>query len=89
MSLLKISVAVLTYNAERCICDAITSIINQDYPGEVVVGYDEGSTDRTLQILKESLPLHRELVVFQHKHTTPSKACVYCLEKFTGGYAHL
>jgi len=33
--------------------------------------------------------LHRELVVFQHKHTTPSKARVYYLEKFTGDYVHL
>jgi len=54
MSLLKISVAVLAYNVERYICDAVTSIINQDYPGEVevVVGYDEGSTDRLYRFLR-------------------------------------
>jgi glycosyltransferase involved in cell wall biosynthesis len=91
---LKISVAILAYNAERYIRDAITSIVNQDYPGEIeiVVAYDEGSTDNTLQILdevKEYLPLHRKLLVFNHKHTTPFRARLYCLEKFTGDYMHM
>jgi rhamnosyltransferase len=93
-SSLKISVAILAYNAERYIRDAITSIIDQNYLGEIeiVVGYDEGSTDKTLYILnefKESLPLYRKLVVFRHKHMSPFRARVYCLEKFTGDYLHL
>jgi len=92
--LLRISVAILAYNAEKYIRDAVTSIINQDYPGEIeiVIAYDKGSTDKTLQILdeiKESLPPHRKIVIFQHEHTTPFRARVYCLEKFTGDYVHL
>jgi glycosyltransferase involved in cell wall biosynthesis len=87
-------VAILAYNAERYIRDAITSIIDQDYLGEIeiVACYDDGSTDKTLYIInefKESLPLYRKLVVFRHEHTTPFRARVYCLEKFTGDYVHL
>jgi len=92
--MLKISVAMLAYNAEKYIHDAIMSIINQDYPGEIeiVVAYDEGTTDNTLEILdkiKESLPLNRKLLVFNHKHTTPFRARLYCLEKVTGDYVHM
>jgi len=43
-SSLKISVAIPAYNAEKYIKDAVTSIINQDYSGdiEIVITYDEG-----------------------------------------------
>jgi len=52
---LKISVAILTYNAEKYIKDAVVSIVNQDYPGdiEILIAYDEETTDRTLQVLEE------------------------------------
>jgi cellulose synthase/poly-beta-1,6-N-acetylglucosamine synthase-like glycosyltransferase len=70
------------------------SIVNQDYPGEIeiIVAYDEGSTDNTLKILnsvKNICPSHRDLVIFQHRHTTPFRARLYCLEKFSGEYVHL
>ena len=91
---LKISVAILAYNAEKYIKDAVLSIINQDYLGdiEIIITYDEGTTDRTLQVLdelKELLPPRRNLVILRHKHTTPFRARVYNLENFTGDYMHL
>jgi glycosyltransferase involved in cell wall biosynthesis len=93
-SLPKISVAIVAYNAEKYIRKAITSIVNQDYPGdiEVLVLYDEGTTDKTLQAineLKESLPSRRSLVVLQHGHTSPFRARMYSLKNFTGDYVHL
>jgi len=93
-SLPKISVAIAAYNAEKYIRKAITSIVNQDYPGdiEVIILYDEGTTDKTLQVineLKESLPSRRSLVVFQHGHTSPFRARIYSLKNFTGDYVHL
>jgi glycosyltransferase involved in cell wall biosynthesis len=93
-SLPKISVAIVAYNAEKYIRKAITSIVNQDYPGdiEIIVLYDEGTTDKTLQVineLKESLPSRRSLVIFQHGHTSPFRARTYSLKNFTGDYVHL
>ncbi len=93
-SLPKISVAIAAYNAEKYIRKAITSIVNQDYPGniEIIVLYDEGTTDKTLQVineLKESLPSRRSLVIFQHSHTSPFRARIYSLKNFTGDYVHL
>lgn len=92
--MLKISVAITAYNAEKYIRDAIVSVINQDYPGdiEIVVAYDKGTTDRTLQILdelKELLPPHRRLVILQHFEHTAFRARIYTLENFTGDYVHL
>ena len=91
---LKISVAILAYNAEKYIKDAVVSIVNQDYSGdiEILIAYDEGTTDRTLQVLeelKELMPPRRSLVIFRHKHTTPFRARIYSLENFTGDYVHL
>jgi len=93
-SLPKISVAIVAYNAEKYIREAITSIVNQDYPGdiEIIVLYDEGTTDKTLQVineLKESLPSRRSLVIFQHSHTSLFRARIYSLKNFTGDYVHL
>jgi glycosyltransferase involved in cell wall biosynthesis len=93
-SLPKISVAIVAYNAEKYIREAITSIVNQDYPGEIeiIVLYDEGTTDKTLQVineLKESLPSRRSLVIFQHSHTSPFRARMYSFTNFTGDYVHL
>ena len=93
-SLPKISVAIAAYNAEKYIRKAITSIVNQDYPGniEVIILYDEGTTDKTLQVineLKESLPSRRSLVIFQHSHTSLFRARIYSLKNFTGDYVHL
>jgi len=84
-SLPKISVAIVAYNAEKYIREAITSIVNQDYPGdiEIIILYDEGTTDKTLQVineLKESLPSRRSLVIFQHSHTSPFRARIYSLK---------
>jgi Glycosyltransferases, probably involved in cell wall biogenesis len=94
-SLPKITVAIVAYNAEKYIRKAITSVVNQDYPGdiEILVLYDEGSTDKTLQVIneiqKESLPSRRSLVVFQHGHTSLFRARMYSLKNFTGDYVHL
>ena len=50
----KVSVAMITYNHERYIAQAVTSVLNQQtsFPFEIVVG-DDCSTDGTRDILRE------------------------------------
>src|SRR5579864_4462115 len=58
-----ISVLVDTYNHERYIEQAITSVIEQDFPAadyEIVV-VDDGSTDRTPEIVRKFAPRVRLL----------------------------
>lgn len=48
----KISVCIATYNGERYIKEQLESILNQLDPEDELVISDDGSTDRTLEIIK-------------------------------------
>ncbi|OIL68622.1 glycosyltransferase [Oenococcus oeni] len=50
---MKISVVIATYNGEKYIKRQIDSIIDQSVPPEEIVITDDGSTDKTLEILKD------------------------------------
>lgn len=47
-----VSVIIPCYNAERWIAEAIESCLNQTYPFIEVIVIDDGSTDRSLEIIK-------------------------------------
>lgn len=50
---MKVSIVVPVYNEEKFIKNCIESLLNQDYEGECeIIVVDNGSTDRTLEILK-------------------------------------
>jgi len=52
-----ISVIIPTYNSEKYLAQAIESILNQKYDGEIeVIISDDGSTDRSLEISYSYLP---------------------------------
>lgn len=64
--MIKISVIVPIYNAERYIEDCVSSIINQTYPSIEVILIDDGSTDESLNICKRFACLDNRVCVF-HK----------------------
>lgn len=47
----KVSVVIPTYNRMGIICDAIDSVLSQTYPNMEVIVVDDGSTDKTLDVL--------------------------------------
>lgn len=49
----KVDILLPTYNGEKYIREQIDSIIGQDYPNWKLIIRDDGSKDRTLQIVKE------------------------------------
>ena len=55
-----VSAILLSYNCEDFIAVALESVLNQDYDGplEVIVS-DDGSTDRTFDVLQENLARYR------------------------------
>lgn len=48
-----VSVIIPAYNAEEFISDTIDSILNQSYPNIEIIIVDDGSKDKTAQIVKE------------------------------------
>lgn len=51
------SVVIPAYNEEKTIVDCVTSVLNQNYPNRQIIVVDDGSTDRTFEIL-ENLKEH-------------------------------
>ena len=51
-----ISIIVLTLNSEKFICKCLESIFSQEYRGYEVLVVDNGSTDKTVEIIKASFP---------------------------------
>lgn len=79
---MKISVIIPTYNEEKSIGDCLDSLGKQSYKDIEVIVVDDGSVDKTLEVLsklkdKQSLPLRgksEKLKVFEQKHKGPGEA---------------
>lgn len=53
MEPIKISIIIPAYNAELYLPESLRSVINQDYDNWEIIAIDDGSTDKTLEILKQ------------------------------------
>ena len=59
----KIDILLATYNGEKFLREQLDSILNQTYKNFNLIISDDGSNDKTLQILKE----YQEKVIFLDK----------------------
>jgi glycosyltransferase involved in cell wall biosynthesis len=50
--MIKISIAIPAYNAERCLRETLESALNQTLPAHEIIVVDDGSTDQTEQIAR-------------------------------------
>jgi len=66
-----ITVAIPVYNEESNISDCLRSILNQTYENIEIIVVDDGSTDRTYDIIKNDFPTVR---LFQQEHSGPGAA---------------
>ena len=48
-----VAICMATYNGEKYICEQIESILNQSYKEWVLFIRDDGSTDKTIKIIKK------------------------------------
>ncbi len=71
---MKLSVIIPTYNEEKSVGDCLESLARQTYPDLEVIAVDDGSTDRTLGILKDLRLGNLDLRVFKQKHKGPGTA---------------
>lgn len=56
---IKISIITVSFNCEKTIKETIKSILNQDYNDYEYIVVDGGSSDNTVQVLKEFYPLFK------------------------------
>lgn len=84
----KVSVLVISYNQERYISEAIESAVAQDYPDLEVVVSDDGSTDRTPDIIRELQLRHpgRIVALCNAVNVGITRNCNQALRACSGNY---
>lgn len=70
----KISVIIPVYNVEKYLCECINSIINQTFKDFEIIFVDDGSTDKTLQILKNYKDNDTRIFILQQHHSGAAEA---------------
>lgn len=82
----KISIIVPVYNSEQTIVDCINSIIYQDFTNIEVLIIDDGSTDKTQDIISDNFEHYKQINYFRIENSGVSYARNYGLSKATGEY---
>lgn len=81
----KVSVRIPAYNHEKYIRECLDSVLNQTFQDFEIVITDDGSTDRTVDIIKEYKDPRIKLKVFE-KNQGCSVAVADCVQRSTGEY---
>lgn len=83
---MKISVIIIGYNVEKYIFRCINSIVNQSYSNLEIIYVDDGSTDDSVNIVKNLSSKDNRIVVIEDKNNGPYIARMHGLEQSTGEY---
>ena len=86
--MVKISVIVPVYNCEDYLEESIRSILNQSFNDIEIICVDDGSTDDSLNILKELSKQDTRLKVYTQENQGASVARNNALEKASGDYIY-
>ena len=85
MSFPKISVLIPSYNHENYIKEAIESVLNQTFQDFELIIIDDGSTDKTVDKIKEFDDERIQLYVFEKNQGAPN-AINNCIKRAKGEY---
>ncbi|MDD4274563.1 MAG: glycosyltransferase [Desulfobacter postgatei] len=69
-----VSVIMPCYNAEQFLEESVSSVLNQTYKNLELIVVDDGSTDRSLDILKKIQTKDKRLHIIQQKNKGPAPA---------------
>lgn len=86
MNNLIVSVVMSVYNDENYISEAIDSILNQSFKEFEFIIINDGSTDRTLKILKEYEKKDSRVVLINQENKGLTKSLNIGIKKAKGGY---
>lgn len=81
-----ISVIMPAYNSERYISGAVESVLSQSYTDWELIIVDDGSTDRTPEIIDEYAEKDFRIKVFHRKNSGVSEARNFALDNICGEY---
>ena len=65
----KVSVIIPVYNREGTIERAIVSVVNQSYSNLEVIVVDDGSFDKSLDIIRNLAKKHKNMIVIAKENT--------------------
>ena len=82
----KISVIIPVYNGEKYIERCVLSVVNQTYKNIEIMVIDDGSSDRTAEIIDDMRYEDKRIKVVKKKNEGVSSARNCGIEKSTGDY---
>lgn len=68
---IKLSIVVCTYNGEKLLERCLNSILSQKYKNFEIICVDGGSTDRTIEIVKNYMKRHKNIKLLNNKKKFP------------------
>lgn len=86
---MKISIITASYNYAQYIKEAINSVLTQTYPDWELIIVDDGSSDNSVEIIKEFCQKDSRIKLFQHENGTNKglkKTILLGLENATGDW---
>lgn len=85
-----VSVIIPCWNAEKCIFRLLDSLLSQTYPNMEIIVIDDGSTDKSVEIIEDYIPKFNQkknnLVLIKQIHSGQSYAMNKGLKVFSGDY---
>lgn len=65
----KVSVIMPVYNSEKCLKESVQSILNQIFKDFELIIINDGSTDKTLNIVKHYASQDKRIIIIEKEHT--------------------
>ncbi|HVW99760.1 MAG TPA: glycoside hydrolase family 99-like domain-containing protein [Candidatus Babeliaceae bacterium] len=81
-----VSVVIPVYNTAKYLADCLDSVLAQTYSNIEIICIDDGSTDKSLAILKEYAAKHKEIKVFTQENKGVVVTRNIAVEKASGEY---
>lgn len=82
----KISIIMPVYNGELFLNDSIKSVLNQSFINYELLCVDDGSTDRSVEIIESFSKIDNRVVLLKKNNGGPGSALNYGIEKANGEF---
>ena len=83
-----LSVIIPVYNAEKYIGETISSLLNQSLNELEIIFVDDGSSDRSVEIIRSYMKTERRIILLSQKHKNAGPARNAGLKIAKGDYIH-